>query len=63
MADHADSRTTKLYDRRGQKVLREDVERIRYACSQSRLALLPLCLHFVPCEPDPHPSFQRLRHP
>jgi hypothetical protein len=28
MADHADSRTTKLYDRRGQKVLREDVERI-----------------------------------
>jgi hypothetical protein len=30
MADHADSRTTKLYDRRGQKVLREDVERIRY---------------------------------
>jgi len=30
VADHADSRTTKLYDRRGQKVLREDVERIRY---------------------------------
>jgi site-specific recombinase XerD len=30
MADHADSRTTKLYDRRGQKILREDVERIRY---------------------------------
>lgn len=30
MADHADSRTTKLYDRRGQKLLREDVERIRY---------------------------------
>ena len=29
MADHADSRRTKLYDRRGQKVLREDVERIR----------------------------------
>jgi hypothetical protein len=28
MADHADSRKTKLYDRRGQKVLREDVERI-----------------------------------
>ena len=27
---HADSRTTKLYDRRGQKVLLEDVERIRY---------------------------------
>jgi len=26
----ADSRTTKLYDRRGQKVLREDVEWIRY---------------------------------
>ena len=30
IADHADSRTTKLYDRRGQKVLLEDVERIRY---------------------------------
>jgi hypothetical protein len=28
--DHADSRTTKLYDRRGQKVLLEDMERIRY---------------------------------
>jgi integrase/recombinase XerD len=30
IADHADSRTTKLYDRRQQSVLREDVERIRY---------------------------------
>ena len=30
IADHADSRTTKLYDRRQQVVLREDVERIRY---------------------------------
>jgi integrase/recombinase XerD len=30
IADHADSRTTKLYDRRQQAVLREDVERIRY---------------------------------
>jgi hypothetical protein len=30
IAGHADSRTTKLYDRRGQKVLLEDVERIRY---------------------------------
>jgi integrase/recombinase XerD len=30
IADHADSRTTKLYDRRGQKVLLEDMERIRY---------------------------------
>ncbi len=30
IADHADSRTTKLYDRRQQIVLREDVERIRY---------------------------------
>ncbi len=29
-ADHADSRTTKFYDRRQQIVLREDVERIRY---------------------------------
>jgi hypothetical protein len=27
---HADSRTTKLYDRRGQKVLLEDMQRIRY---------------------------------
>jgi hypothetical protein len=27
---NADSRTTKLYDRRGQKVLLEDMERIRY---------------------------------
>ena len=30
IAGHADSRTTKLYDRRGQKVLVEDMERIRY---------------------------------
>jgi hypothetical protein len=30
IASHADSRTTKLYDRRGQKVLLEDMERIRY---------------------------------
>jgi integrase/recombinase XerD len=30
IAGHADSRTTKLYDRRGQKGLLEDVERIRY---------------------------------
>jgi hypothetical protein len=29
-AGHADSRTTKLYDRRGQKVLLEDTERIRF---------------------------------
>ena len=30
IAGHADSRTTKLYDRRSQKVLLEDMERIRY---------------------------------
>jgi site-specific recombinase XerD len=30
IAGHADSRTTKLHDRRGQKVLLEDMERIRY---------------------------------
>jgi integrase/recombinase XerD len=30
IAGHADSRTTKLYDRRGQKVLVEDMERIKY---------------------------------
>ena len=30
IAGHADSRTTKLYDRRGQKVLLEDMERIRF---------------------------------
>jgi hypothetical protein len=30
IAGHADSRTTKLYDRRGQKVLLEDMERIRH---------------------------------
>ena len=30
IAGHADSRTTKLYDRRGQKVLLEDMERIWY---------------------------------
>src|ERR1700716_1681512 len=30
IAGHADSRTTKLYDRRGQKVLLENMERIRY---------------------------------
>ncbi len=30
IAGYADSRMTKLYDRRGQKVLFEDAERIRY---------------------------------
>ena len=30
IAGYADSRTTKLYDRRGQKVLLEDMERIHY---------------------------------
>jgi len=30
LAGHADSRTTKLYDRRTQRITREDVERIRY---------------------------------
>lgn len=30
IAGHADSRTTKLYDRRGQNLLLEDMERIRY---------------------------------
>ena len=30
IAGHADSRTTKLYDPRRQKVLLEDMERIRY---------------------------------
>jgi len=30
LAGHADSRTTKLYDRRQQRIAREDVERIRY---------------------------------
>jgi len=30
IAGHADSRTTKLYDPRRQKVLLEDIERIRY---------------------------------
>jgi site-specific recombinase XerD len=30
IAGHADSRTTKLYDRRGQKTTLEDIERIRY---------------------------------
>ena len=30
IAGHADSRTTKLYDRRGQKLLSEDIDRIRY---------------------------------
>jgi hypothetical protein len=30
IAGHADSQITKLYDRRGQKVRLEDMERIRY---------------------------------
>ncbi|MBV9671996.1 MAG: tyrosine-type recombinase/integrase [Verrucomicrobia bacterium] len=30
IAGHADSRTTKLYDRRGQKLLVEDMERVWY---------------------------------
>jgi hypothetical protein len=30
MAGHADSRTSKLYDRRAQKILLEDMKRIRY---------------------------------
>jgi hypothetical protein len=38
IAGHADSRTTKLYDRRGQKVLLEDMEGIRY-----KLCLKAVC--------------------
>jgi hypothetical protein len=34
MAGHADPRTTKLYDRRRQKVTRGEVERIRYERKQ-----------------------------
>jgi integrase/recombinase XerD len=30
IAGHADSRSTKLYDRRAEKLLVEDMERIRY---------------------------------
>lgn len=30
IAGHADSRTTKLYDRRNQRATREDLERVRY---------------------------------
>jgi hypothetical protein len=30
MAGHADPRTTKLYDRRGDQVTRDDVERISF---------------------------------
>jgi site-specific recombinase XerD len=37
IAGHADSRTTKLYDRRGQRVLLEDMERIRYYVSRRDL--------------------------
>jgi integrase len=38
IASHADSLTTKLYNRRGQKVLLEDMERIRYksSCEQAQ---------------------------
>jgi len=32
---HADSRTTKLYDRRAQQVLVEDMERVRYTDQQT----------------------------
>jgi site-specific recombinase XerD len=35
MAGHADPRTTKLYDRRQQKVTRGEVERIRYEKKQA----------------------------
>jgi Protein of unknown function (DUF1593)/Phage integrase family len=44
-AGHADSRTTKLYDRRGQKVLLEDMERTR-----SNYEFPPMCSTF----PTPH---------
>src|ERR1700746_424916 len=37
IAGHADSRTTKLYDRRGQRVLLEDMERIRLLNSLIKL--------------------------
>jgi integrase len=38
IAGHADSRTTKLYDRRGQKVLLEDMERnVEYGKMRSEL--------------------------
>jgi hypothetical protein len=36
IAGHADSRTTKLYDRRGQKVLPEDVGRIRFDTEEAK---------------------------
>jgi hypothetical protein len=39
IAGHADSRTTKLYDRRGQKVLVEDMERIRYWLSETNFRI------------------------
>jgi hypothetical protein len=35
IAGHADSRTTKLYERRDHKVLTEDMERMRYFKPQS----------------------------
>jgi hypothetical protein len=39
IASHADSRTTKLYNRCGQRVLLEDMERIRYCTDERRLAI------------------------
>lgn len=39
-AGHADRRTTKLYGRRGQKVLFEAMERVRYQTWQG-------CTHFM----------------
>src|SRR5712664_4834349 len=44
IAGHADSRTTKLYDRRGQKVLLEDMERIRYYAAKA--APMPFNIKF-----------------
>src|SRR5262244_3004082 len=45
IAGHADSRTTKLYDRRGQKVLLEDMER------NSVLRALENCKNALACAP------------
>jgi hypothetical protein len=39
IAGHADSRTTKLYDRRGQKVLLEDMEKDSILISKESLSV------------------------
>jgi hypothetical protein len=50
IAGHADSRTTELYDRRRQKVLLEDMKRVRY---EATMAIDCATLNAILNDPEP----------